>query len=54
LPGFKALNNGELHSALINSNFHYFIDPKVIKIYKENYDVFNTIVNEIITGGDQS
>jgi len=54
LPGFKALNNDELHAALINSNFHYFIDPKVIKIYKENYDVFNTIVNEIITGGDQS
>jgi hypothetical protein len=43
----KPLTNQELFDTFINTDLYYFIDPKVIKIYRDNADVFNTIVDEV-------
>lgn len=47
LSGMKPLTNQELFDTFINTDLYYFIDPKVIKIYRDNADVFNTIVDEV-------
>jgi len=48
LPGMKSLSNKELYDTFINSDFYRFIDPKVIKVYQENADVFDQIVDEVM------
>ncbi|MFA7075441.1 MAG: hypothetical protein WC152_02100 [Candidatus Izemoplasmatales bacterium] len=50
LPGMKSLSNQELYDTFINSDLCHFIDPKIIKIYRDNADVFNTIVDEMTLG----
>lgn len=53
LPGMKPLKNEELYDTLVNSDFYHFIDPKIMKIYRDNADVFNTIADEMNSGGDE-
>jgi len=48
-PGMKSISNQELYDRIVNSQFYYLIDSKVLKIYQENADVFNTIIDEAIT-----
>ncbi|MDD3712306.1 MAG: hypothetical protein PHZ28_02295 [Candidatus Izemoplasmatales bacterium] len=54
LPGMKPLSNQELYDGLLNTDLHHFIDPKIIKIYRENFDVFNTIADEMKLGGEEA
>ncbi len=48
-PGMKSISNQELYERLVNSQFYHLVDPKILKIYQENADVFNTIIDEVIT-----
>jgi hypothetical protein len=50
----KPLSNQELYDGLLNTDLHHFIDPKIIKIYRENFDVFNTIADEMKLGGEEA
>ena len=54
LAGMKSVSNEELFNGIINSDLHHFIDPKVVKIFKENADVFNTIVDDAMNGGEKN
>ena len=54
LSGMKPLSNQELYDTFINSDLYHFIDPKIMKIYRDNADVFNTIVDEMNFGGEES
>ncbi len=49
LVGMKSISNKELYDIFVNSDFYHFVDPRIMKIYKENADVFNTIVDDAIT-----
>jgi hypothetical protein len=49
LPGMKSVSNKELYDTFVNSDFYHFIDPKVIRIFEENEDVFNTIIEDTIS-----
>jgi hypothetical protein len=48
LVGMKSISNQELYDIFVNSDFYHFVDPRIMKIYKENADVFNTIVDDAI------
>ncbi len=54
LPGMKPLSNQELYDGLLNTDLYHFIDPKIIKIYRDNFDVFNTIADEMKLGGEEA
>lgn len=43
LPG---LPEEKIYDVLIHSDFYYYMDPRIIKIYQENSDVFDEIVND--------
>ncbi len=49
LPGMKPLTDNELYDAIINTDFFHFINPRIRKIYKENSEVFNSIVADVIS-----
>ncbi len=47
--GFKGMNplrNEELYNTLVNTDYYYYIDSRIMKIYQENADVFNTIIED--------
>ena len=50
LSGTKPLTNEEIYKAVINSEFYYFIDPKIRSIFKENPDVFDFIYKDAFEG----
>lgn len=50
LSGTKPLTNEEIYAAVINSEFYYFIDPKIRSIFKENPDVFDFIYKDAFEG----
>jgi hypothetical protein len=43
LPG---LEESKIYDVMIHSDFYYYMDPRIIKIYQENSDVFNEIVKD--------
>ncbi|MFW5795003.1 MAG: hypothetical protein ACOCV1_05925 [Bacillota bacterium] len=50
LSGMEPLTDEELYDAIINTDFFHFINPRIRKIYKENSEVFNTIIADVISG----
>lgn len=43
LPG---LEEDVIYQALINTDFYYFMDPRIIKIYQNNSEVFDQIIKD--------
>jgi len=43
LPG---LPEEQIYDVLIHSDFYYYMDPRIIKVYQENSDVFDEIVKD--------
>ena len=44
------LKEEEIKDLLFNSEYFYLVDPDIMKIYLENNEVFDTIVNDILKG----
>lgn len=44
--GMNPLTNDELYNTLVNTDYYYYIDPRIMEIYRENADVFNTIIED--------
>ena len=44
--GMNSLTNDELYDTLVNTDYYYYIDSRIMKIYRENADVFNTIIED--------
>jgi len=45
--GLKPINAKAVYDILSNSEFSYLIDSRVLKIYEENFEVFEQIISEI-------
>jgi len=49
-PYFKSLKEEEIKDILYNSEYYYRIDKKIINLYLDNNEVFDTIVKDIMGG----
>jgi len=43
MPG---LSEDKIYDILINTDYYYYIDPRIIKVYKDNSEVFDEIVKD--------
>ncbi len=46
LTGMKPLTDQELYDTLVNTDYYYYIDSRIMRIYRENADVFNAIIED--------
>jgi len=51
LLGMKKLSNEEIFSTITNTDYFYYIDSKIMKIYQENSDVFDAIISDAFDEG---
>ncbi len=51
LLGMKKLSNEEIFSTITNTDYFYYIDSKIMKIYQENSDVFDAIITDAFGEG---
>ena len=49
ISGMKPLTDEELYDAIINTDFFHFVNPRIRKIYRENAEVFNTIIADVMS-----
>ena len=49
-PYMKELEEEKIKDILLNSEYYYLVDPDIMKIYVENNEVFDTVVNDILKG----
>ncbi|MFH0992786.1 MAG: hypothetical protein V1761_00385, partial [bacterium] len=49
--GMPPLSEQDIYAAIVNSDYYYYNDPAVMKIYRENNEVFDAIVNDAFAAG---
>jgi hypothetical protein len=49
--GMRALSEAEIYEAIVNTDYYYYNDPAVMRIYRENNDVFDAIVKDAFAAG---
>ena len=53
IPGLPELKEADIRSILTSTDYSYTIDPKVMRIYEKNSDVFAAIAEDILKRRDQ-
>jgi len=48
LDGFAKLDEQTIREALTSTDYFYYIDPRVMRIYQKNSEVFDTISEDIL------
>jgi len=48
MDGFPELAEKTIHDALVSTDYFYYIDPRVMRIYQKNSEVFDTISKDIL------
>ncbi|MDD3842439.1 MAG: hypothetical protein WC088_01945 [Candidatus Izemoplasmatales bacterium] len=44
----RPLTEAEIYNVLVYTDYYYYIDPRIIRIYQENNQVFDDIVSDIL------
>jgi len=54
LFGLNKISDEKIYNMITNTDYYYYIDYRVMKIYQENPEVFNIIISEAFeSGGDK-
>lgn len=51
LLGMEKLSNEEIYHTITNTDYYYYIDSRVMKIYQENSEVFDAIISDAFGKG---
>lgn len=48
IPGLPPLNDQVIRNTLTSTDYYYYVDPKVIRIYERNSEVFDAIADDVL------
>jgi len=51
LVGMDQLSDEDIYNTIINTDYYYYIDSRIMKIYQENAEVFEAIISDAFSKG---
>ena len=51
ITGMDNLSSEDIYNTIMNTDYYYYIDSRIMKIYQENPDVFDAIISDAFSKG---
>lgn len=51
IVGMERISDQDIYNTIINTDYYYYIDSRIMKIYQENSEVFDAIISDAFSEG---